>query len=64
MVLRFSTLSTQLEQLRQLGLTTYEFAGAEACSKLLGARQRLCPTQQRALDELNDFLAHQQKLAS
>ena len=60
----YSTLSTQLEQLRQLGLTTYEFAGAEACSKLLGARQRLCPTQQRALDELNDFLAHQQKLAS
>lgn len=60
----YKALSEQLAQLRRLGLTTYEFAGAEACSKLLGARQRLCPTQQRALDELNAFLDRQQKLAS
>lgn len=59
----YKELSSQLAQLRQLGLTTYEFAGAETCSKLLGARQRLCPTQQRALDELNAFLAREQQLA-
>lgn len=60
----FSELEQHLEQLRQLGLNTYAFAGAEVCSKLLGDRQRLCPTQRRMLEELNAFLATQQQLAS
>lgn len=59
----YNELTRQLEQLRRLGLTSYEFAGTETCSKLLGARRRLCPTQRRALDELNDFLALQQQIA-
>ncbi|MEE1266547.1 MAG: hypothetical protein UHH87_09695, partial [Akkermansia sp.] len=32
----YNELEQQLEQLRRLGLTTYEFAGIEPCSKLLG----------------------------
>ena len=49
--------------LRRLGLTTYEFAGVESCSKLLGDRRRSCPTQRRMLDELNAFLATHQQIA-
>ena len=60
----YNALEQHLEHLRRLGLTTYEFAGAESCSKLLGDRQRACPTQRRMLDELNAFLASQQQLAS
>ena len=60
----YNELSQQLEQLRRMGLTSYKFDGLETCSKLLGARQRICPTQQRVLDELTDFLASQQRLAS
>ena len=60
----FSELEQHLEQLRRLGLNTYAFDGAERCSKLLGDRQRLCPTQRRMLEELNAFLATQQQLAS
>ena len=60
----FNELEQHLEQLRRLGLTTYEFAGVETCSKLLGDRQRICPTQQRMLDELNAFLRTHQQLAS
>ena len=52
----YSELEQHLAQLRRLGLTTYEFAGAESCSKLLGDRRRSCPTQRRMLDELNAFL--------
>ena len=59
----YNALEQQLEQLRRLGLTTYEFAGAESCSKLLGDRQRTCPTQRRMLDELNAFLATHQQIA-
>jgi hypothetical protein len=59
----YNALEQQLEQLRRLGLNTYAFDGAERCSKLLGDRQRLCPTQRRMLDELNAFLATQQQLA-
>ena len=60
----YNQLEQKLEHLRRLGLTTYEFSGTESCSKLLGARQRQCPTQRRELEELNAFLANQQKLAS
>ena len=59
----YNALEQQLEQLRRLGLTTYEFAGAETCSKLLGDRQRTCPTQRRMLDELNAFIATHQQIA-
>ena len=59
----YNALEQQLEHLRRLGLTTYEFAGAESCSKLLGDRQRACPTQRRMLDELNAFLATHQQIA-
>jgi hypothetical protein len=52
----YSALKQHLAQLRRLGLTTYEFAGIETCSKMLGDRQRACPTQRRMLDELNAFL--------
>ncbi len=52
----YNELEQHLAQLRRLGLTTYEFAGAESCSKLLGDRRRSCPTQRRMLDELNAFL--------
>ena len=54
----YNALEQHLEHLRRLGLTTYEFAGAESCSKLLGDRQRICPTQRRVLSELNAFLAN------
>ena len=60
----YNKLEEKLEHLRRMGLTTYEFAGTESCSKLLGARQRLCPTQRRELEQLNAFLATKQKLAS
>ncbi len=59
----YNELEQHLEHLRRLGLTTYEFAGAESCSKLLGDRQRACPTQRRMLDELNAFLSSRQQLA-
>lgn len=60
----YNELEQHLEHLRRLGLTTYEFAGVESCSKLLGDRQRSCPTQRRMLDELNAFLASHRQLAS
>ena len=59
----YNALEQHLEHLRRLGLTTYEFAGAESCSKLLGDRRRACPTQRRMLDELNAFLSSRQQLA-
>lgn len=59
----YSELEQHLAQLRRLGLTTYEFAGIESCSKLLGDRRRACPTQRRMLDELNAFLATHQQIA-
>lgn len=59
----YNELEQQLSQLRRLGLNTYEFAGAEPCSKLLGDRRRACPTQRRALDELNAFIDEQQQVA-
>lgn len=60
----YNELEQHLEHLRRLGLTTYEFAGVELCSKLLGDRQRACPTQRQVLRELNAFLASRQQLAS
>lgn len=53
----FNELEQHLAYLHRLGLTTYEFAGAETCSKLLGDRQRACPTQRRMLQELQAFLS-------
>lgn len=53
----FNELEQHLDHLRRLGLTTYEFAGAETCSKLLGDRRRACPTQRRVLDELEAYLS-------
>ena len=53
----YSDLEQRLEQLRRLGLSTYRFSGREQCSLLLGARHRSCPTQRRALAELDAFIA-------
>ncbi|MGN0865090.1 MAG: hypothetical protein ACI4P8_02965 [Akkermansia sp.] len=53
----YSDLDQRLEQLQRLGLSTYRFSGREQCSRLLGARRRACPTQRRALAELDAFIA-------
>lgn len=52
----YTELRERMENLRSKGLTSYHFSGATRCSYALGDRQRACPTQQRALDELNAFL--------
>ncbi len=52
----YTELKRRMDSLRQVGLNTYHFSGKRACSLALGDRRRSCPTQQRALDELNSFL--------
>ena len=52
----YTELKRRMDSLRQVGLNTYHFSGKRACSLALGDRRRSCPTQQRALEELNSFL--------
>lgn len=53
----YTQLDSQLKDLRRMGLTTYRFSGKKRCSLLLGCRRRACPTQRRALAELDAFLS-------
>jgi len=55
----YTALRRRMEELRHLGLTTWHFTGKKRCSLMLGARRRSCPTQRRALDELDAFLSAQ-----
>lgn len=55
----YTELRRKMEELRRLGLTTYHFTGRKRCSLMLGARRRVCPTQRRALEELDAFLSTQ-----
>lgn len=52
----YTELRRRLDSLRSKGITGYNFSGVEKCSFALGARQRSCPTQRQALDELQAFL--------
>lgn len=52
----YTELQQRLEGLQRLGLNTYHFSGRKHCSLALGSRRRACPTQQRALAELDAFL--------
>lgn len=53
----YTKLKQRMEELRGMGLTVYRFSGAHRCSLRLGRRRRACPTQRRALHELQAFLA-------
>lgn len=55
----YTKLKQQMDDLRKLGMTTYRFSGVHRCSLLLGSRRRSCPTQRRALRELQSFIATQ-----
>lgn len=55
----YAKLRERMEELRKMGLTSYRFSGAHRCSLKLGKRRRACPTQRKALDELQSFLAYQ-----
>lgn len=55
----YTKLREQMDALREMGMTTYRFSGAQRCSYVLGSRRRSCPTQRRALQELRSFLANQ-----
>ncbi len=52
----YAELKRRVEQLRELGLTTYHFTGVEDCSLRLSARQRSCPATRREQDEIVAFL--------
>lgn len=52
----YTELQHRLDGLQRLGLNTYRFSGRKRCSLALGSRRRSCPTQQRALAELDAFL--------
>lgn len=53
----YNELETRLRDLHRMGLTSYHFSGKKRCSLLLGSRRRACPTQRRALAELDAFLS-------
>lgn len=53
----YTALRERMDTLREMGMTTYRFSGAQRCSLVLGHRQRACPTQRDALQELRLFLA-------
>lgn len=53
----YTELRRRMDNLRTKGLTNYHFSGKERCSFDLSDRRRSCPTQQRALAELNAYLA-------
>ena len=52
----YTELKRRMDNLRSIGLDTYHFSGKKECSLALGDRQRVCPTQRRALEELDAFL--------
>lgn len=52
----YTELQQRLDGLQRLGLNTYHFSGRKPCSLALGSRRRSCPTQKRALEELDAFL--------
>ena len=52
----YTELKRRMDGLRRIGLDTYHFSGKKECSLALGDRRRVCPTQQRALQELDAFL--------
>ncbi len=52
----YTELRRRMDALRSKGLTSYHFSGKERCSFALGDRRRSCPTQKKALEELNAFL--------
>ncbi|MBE6419031.1 MAG: hypothetical protein E7031_02770 [Akkermansiaceae bacterium] len=52
----YTELRRRMDGLRRIGLNTYHFSGKKECSLALGDRQRACPTQKRALQELDAFL--------
>lgn len=52
----YTKLRERMEDLRRRGLNVYHFSGAHRCSLVLGARRRSCPTQRRALRELQQFI--------
>ncbi|MBR5895629.1 MAG: hypothetical protein IKZ13_08830 [Akkermansia sp.] len=52
----YTELRRRMDNLRNKGLTNYNFSGMERCSFALGDRRRACPTQKKALDELHAFL--------
>ena len=52
----YTELKRRMDSLRSIGLDTYHFSGKKECSLALGDRQRVCPTQRRALEELDAFL--------
>ncbi len=52
----YTELRKRVEQLRELGLTSYHFTGVEDCSLRLSARQRSCPATRREQDEIVAFL--------
>ena len=53
----YTELQHRLDGLQRLGFNTYRFSGRKSCSLALGSRRRACPTQQRALEELDAFLS-------
>lgn len=55
----YTKLRRHIDELRELGMTSYRFSGIRRCSLVLGERRRSCPTQQRVLQELKSFIAMQ-----
>ncbi len=55
----YTELKHKMDDLKRRGLTAYRFSGTHQCSLVLGKRRRSCPTQRRALHELESFLATQ-----
>lgn len=56
----YTELRRRMDNLRDKGLTNYHFSGMARCSFALGDRRRACPTQRRALAELNAYLLQTQ----
>lgn len=52
----YTELRRRMDKLKDKGLTNYHFSGLTRCSFDLASRRRTCPTQQRALAELNAYL--------
>ena len=52
----YTELGRRLEEMRSLGMSCYRFSGQRQCSLVLGQRRRTCPTQQRALRELEGYI--------
>ncbi|MDD6813501.1 MAG: hypothetical protein PUD60_03790 [Akkermansia muciniphila] len=52
----YTELGRRLEEMRSLGMNRYRFSGQRQCSLVLGQRRRTCPTQQRELRELEEYI--------